>query len=119
MRRLAQFVARSSGWLSRRLGRGGGTTLPGVVLLKLRPRAAEELAAPLARGSIVISATNGKTTTARLLRSAADAAAVPTVANTAGSNLLRGVTAALLADGEDAELGLFEVDEAALPSVVD
>ena len=119
MRRLAQFVARSSGWLSRRLGRGGGTTLPGVVLLKLRPRAAEELAAPLARGSIAISATNGKTTTARLLRSATDAAGIPTVANTAGSNLLRGVTAALLADGEDAELGLFEVDEAALPSVVD
>lgn len=119
MRRLAQLVARSSGWLSRRLGRGGGTTLPGVVLLKLRPRAAEELAAPLVRGSIAISATNGKTTTARLLRSATDAAGIPTVANTAGSNLLRGVTAALLAEGDHAELGLFEVDEAALPSVVD
>ena len=119
MRRLAQLVARSSGWLSRRLGRGGGTTLPGVVLLKLRPRAAEELAALLARGSIVISATNGKTTTARLVRSATDASGIATVANTAGSNLLRGVTAALLDMDDDAELGLFEVDEAALPSVVD
>ncbi|MEM7287421.1 MAG: MurT ligase domain-containing protein [Actinomycetota bacterium] len=119
MRRLAQLVARSSGWLSRRLGRGGGTTLPGVVLLKLRPRAAEELAAPLSAGSVVISATNGKTTTARLVRSATDAAGMPTVANTAGSNLLRGVTAALLDMDDDAQLGLFEVDEAALPSVVD
>lgn len=90
-----------------------------MVLLKLRPRAAEELAAPLQRGSIAISATNGKTTTARLLRSATDASGITTVANTAGSNLLRGVTAALLADGGDAELGLFEVDEAALPAVAD
>lgn len=119
MRKLAQFVARAAGQLSRRLGRGGGTTLPGVVLLKLRPRAAEELAQRLTRGSIAISATNGKTTTARLIRSATDAAGWPSVANTAGSNLLRGVTAALLDAAPDAELGVFEVDEAALPSVVD
>lgn len=119
MRRLAQLVARLSGWLSRRLGRGGGTTLPGVVLLKLRPRAAEELATTLPHGSIVISATNGKTTTARLLRSAMTHDGIPTVANTAGSNLLRGVVAALLDKSDDAQMGVFEVDEAALPSVVD
>ena len=119
VRRVAEFIASAAGWLSRRLGRGGGTTLPGVVLLKLRPRAAAELAGELAGGSVVISATNGKTTTARLLRSTTDAAGRRTVANTAGSNLLRGVTAALLQDGGGAELGVFEVDEAALPGTVD
>lgn len=120
MRRAAQLIARLAGQLSRRLGRGGGTTLPGVVLLKLRPRAAEELAQELLTdGALVVSATNGKTTTARLLASAADSADIGTVANTAGSNLLRGVVAALLDAEPDHRLGLFEVDEAALPAVVD
>jgi UDP-N-acetylmuramyl tripeptide synthase len=118
MRRLAQTIARSTGRLSRRLGRGGGTTLPGVVLLKMRPRAAAELAVGLADGSVAISATNGKTTTARLVRSATDAAGITTVANTAGSNLLRGVTAALLERERHATLAILEVDEAALPAVV-
>lgn len=119
MRQLAQMVARASGRVSRLLGRGGGTTLPGVVLLKLRPRAAAELADELSDGSVAVSATNGKTTTARLVRSAVDAAGIDSLANTAGSNLLRGVTAALLEGADDADLAILEVDEAALPSVVD
>ncbi len=93
--------------------------MPGVVLLKLRPRGAEELAQRLNRGSIAISATNGKTTTARLIRSTTDGAGWTSVANTAGANLLPGVAAALLTGDTDAELGVFEVDEAALPAVVD
>ncbi len=119
MRRVAQFLARTAGRLSRLLRRGGGTTVPGVVLLKLRPRAAAELSRGLGDGSVVISATNDKTTTARLVRSATDAAGIVTVANTAGSNLLRGVTAALLDADPRASLGVFEVDEAALDEVVD
>ena len=116
---VARSVARSAGWLSRRTGRGGGTTVPGVVLLKLRPDAVSELAEPLAR-SIVISATNGKTTTARLVAATVEKSGATVVANTAGSNLLRGVAAALLdADDVDGATGVFEVDEAALPSVVD
>ncbi len=119
MRRLAPLLARLAGRLSRLSGRGGGTALPGVVLLKLRPRAAEELSAGLADGSVVISATNGKTTTARMVRSATDAAGIVSVANTAGSNLLRGVATALLDADPAATLGVFEVDEAALDDVVD
>ncbi|MGI9621961.1 MAG: MurT ligase domain-containing protein [Acidimicrobiales bacterium] len=116
---VAHAIARATGWISRRLGRGGGTTLPGVVLLKLRPHAAAELSRSLVDGSLLISATNGKTTTARLICSAADDAGMKTVANPAGSNLLRGITTALLNADRDAELGIFEVDEAALPAVVD
>lgn len=115
----AQAIARAAGRLSRTLGRGGGTTVPGVVMLGLRPRAAEELRGRLARGSIAISATNGKTTTARLIDAAATQAGCSTIANTAGSNLLSGVTAALLDGRDDTQLGVFEVDEAALPAVVD
>jgi lipid II isoglutaminyl synthase (glutamine-hydrolysing) len=117
--RLAPVAARLAGTLSRRLGRGGGTTLPGVILVRLDPEAVRRRAARLARGSITISATNGKTTTARLVRSMIDAAGWRVVANTAGSNLMSGVAAALLDAPEDAELALLEVDEAALPAVAD
>ncbi len=124
MRRVAQLIAIGAGWLSRRTGRGGGTSLPGMVLLRLRPRAAEELSGDLTRGAVAISATNGKTTTARLVRSILDAEELAVVANSAGANLLTGVTAALLEASRDrsarpAEIGLFEVDEAALPAVAD
>ena len=122
MRRLALIIARTAGAVSRRAGRGGGTSLPGLVLLRLRPRAVEELAAGLTGGSIVVSATNGKTTTSRLLVAAIETTGRRVVANTAGANLLRGVASALLAISKDEpgpEVGVFEVDEAALDSVVD
>lgn len=116
---VAGAVARSAGWLSRRTGRGGGTTVPGVVLLKLRPTAVTEMAQSLTR-SVAISATNGKTTTARLVAAAVERSGATVVANTAGSNLLRGVAAALLDAGADATgaIGVFEVDEAAMPAAV-
>jgi UDP-N-acetylmuramyl tripeptide synthase len=115
------MIARGVGALSRRLGRGGGTSAPGRVLLRLRPDAIEELAAGLGRGSIVVAATNGKTTTARLITGCVDAVGWRTVANRAGANLVFGVATALL-DGAARrpapEFGLFEVDEFALAEVV-
>lgn len=103
--------------MSRKLGRGGGTTLPGVVLLKLRPNAVAEYSADLRHGGALVSATNGKTTTTRLLSSALRAGGYQLVTNAEGSNLERGVAAALLKGDSNANLGLFEVDEAALPAV--
>jgi UDP-N-acetylmuramyl tripeptide synthase len=103
------------GALSRLAGRGGGTTLPGKLAWKLDPGLIDALAARLPQGSVIVSATNGKTTTtamaAEILRSR-----VRVAHNSAGANLVSGVASALLA-GRGAELGLFEVDEAALPEV--
>ncbi|MDH3754481.1 MAG: Mur ligase family protein, partial [Acidimicrobiia bacterium] len=114
---ISRAIANAVGRLSRLLGRGGGTTAPGVALLKLRPRAVAELAPTLGGPSVVISATNGKTTTARLLSSCVEADGRSVLANRSGSNLLRGVAAALLdVDGTD-QTGVFEVDEAALSEV--
>jgi lipid II isoglutaminyl synthase (glutamine-hydrolysing) len=114
-------LARGIGALSRGLGRGGGTSVPGRVLLRLRPQAIQELGGGLPRGSLVISATNGKTTTARLIGSCVAATGWRTVSNRAGANLVFGVATALL-DGDATrpkpEFGLFEVDEFALPEVV-
>ena len=117
-RGLAAGAARGAGRLSQRLGRGGGTTLPGLVLTRLRPEATAEMASAVSGGVILLSGTNGKTTTARLVRAVLDASGARVVANTAGSNLERGVAAALL-DAEGAEMALFEVDEAALPGLIE
>ncbi len=108
-------LARAAAGLSRLAGAGGGTTVPGKLLWKLDPGAVDRLAARLPLGSALISATNGKTTTAamaaRILAPAARLAH-----NGSGANLVSGVASALLA-ARRAELGLFEVDEGALPEV--
>lgn len=106
-----------AGWLSRRLGRGGGTTVPGVVLLKLRPNAIGEYSRNLSDGSVLCSATNGKTTTTHLIVAGAEAVGHKVVTNAEGSNLERGIAAALLSGSRDADLAVFEVDEAALSAV--
>ena len=116
-------AARAVGSLARRAGRGGGTSLPGKVLLALEPDAIRELSARLARGSVVVSATNGKTTTAAMVASVMARAGVPVVHNRAGANMAGGVASTLVAAarpgrGISGELGLFELDEFWLDRVV-
>jgi lipid II isoglutaminyl synthase (glutamine-hydrolysing) len=108
-------LARAAGRLSRLAGRGGGTTIPGKILATLDPGAVGALAGRLPRGSALISATNGKTTTAAMVAEIL-AHRVRLAHNRAGANLVSGVASALLA-ALDAELGLFEVDEGAFPDV--
>ncbi len=109
-------AARGVAALSRRLGAGGGTTIPGKLLAELDRGAIDRLAARLTAGTAVVSATNGKTTTtamaAEILRPRHRLAH-----NGAGANLVSGVASALLSAG-DADLGLFEVDEGALPELL-
>jgi UDP-N-acetylmuramyl tripeptide synthase len=107
--------ARAAGALSRLLGAGGGTTVPGKLLWMLDPRAVDRLGARLPAGSAVVSATNGKTTTTAMA-AAVLAPRYRLAHNAAGANLVSGVASTLLA-ARGAELGLFEVDEAALPEV--
>lgn len=110
-------LARAVGAASRVSGRGGGTTLPGRLLLRMEPAALGRLGARLDRGSTVVSATNGKTTTAGMIATALRAEGRRPVHNRAGSNMTWGVATALL-DQRGRE-GLFEVDEAWLPEVAE
>ncbi len=112
---LEAAAVRAAGTLSRLAGRGGGTTLPGKLLWKLDPGAIDALARRLPQGSVAVSATNGKTTTAAM---AAEILRphVRVAHNDSGANLVSGVASTLLR-ARDAELGLFEVDEGALPEV--
>jgi UDP-N-acetylmuramyl tripeptide synthase len=108
-------AARAIGAASRASGRGGGTTLPGRVLLRLEPEALSRLGRRLDRGTTLISATNGKTTTAGMIAATLEADGRRPVHNRAGSNMTWGVATALLE--QRGHEGLFEVDEAWLSKV--
>jgi UDP-N-acetylmuramyl tripeptide synthase len=114
-------VARAAGSLSRRSGRGG-TSLPGKLLMRLEPKAIARLSSRLRDGSAVISATNGKTTTAAMVAAILEGDGKRLVHNRAGANMAGGVTTALLraarGSGIDGDVGLFEVDEFWLDQVV-
>jgi UDP-N-acetylmuramyl tripeptide synthase len=114
-------LARAVGALSRLRG-GGATSVPGKVLMRLAPDAIGALGARLGRGSVLVSATNGKTTTATMAAGILQRAGVPLVHNQAGANMAGGIATTLLAaarphGGMAGELGLFEVDELWLTSL--
>jgi lipid II isoglutaminyl synthase (glutamine-hydrolysing) len=108
-------VARLAARASRLVGAGGGTTVPGKMLSLLDPDALDRLAERLPLGSALISATNGKTTTSAMAAEILSPR-VRLAHNNSGANLVSGVVSTLLSSN-GAELGLFEVDEAALPEV--
>jgi UDP-N-acetylmuramyl tripeptide synthase len=114
-------LARTVAALSRLRG-GGATSAPGKVLLSLDRDAIGALGARLARGSALVSATNGKTTTAAMAAGIFEHAGIALVHNAEGANMAGGVATALLAAARgrgtiDGELGLFEVDELWLDAV--
>ena len=114
-------IARAAGAASRRSGRGA-TSLPGKLLMRMDRRAIERLAARLPRGSAIISATNGKTTTAAMVAAVLARDGTRIVHNRAGANMSGGVATALLGAARggaiDGDAGLFEVDEFWLDRVV-
>jgi len=114
-------VARGVGALSRLHG-GGATSMPGKVLMRLQPDAIAALGARLAKGSALISATNGKTTTAAMAAGILGEGELAVVHNRAGANMAGGIAATLLAAAGPrgrmaGDFGLFEVDELWLAAV--
>ena len=113
---LEAMAARAVGAVSRAARRGGGTTLPGKLLWKIDPASVDALAARMPSGVALVSATNGKTTTTAM------AAKILGLEhrlawNRAGANLLSGLASSLVS-ARKADLGLFEVDEGALPEAI-
>ncbi|MDP2671417.1 MAG: MurT ligase domain-containing protein [bacterium] len=100
----------------------GATAAPGLAALKLEPQALRKLAKNYS-DIILISGTNGKTTTSRLISSILDEAKIKHIDNREGSNLARGLATSLAREESfwgrrEASTAVFEVDEAALPLVV-
>jgi lipid II isoglutaminyl synthase (glutamine-hydrolysing) len=111
--RLAVTAGKAAAAVSRAAGRGSGSVIGGKVALRLDPDLLAQLAHHL--DVVLVSATNGKTTTTRLIAEALRANG-GVVSNALGANMPAGITSAL-AGGSDAQYGVIEVDEKYLDAV--
>ncbi|MFM7270849.1 MAG: MurT ligase domain-containing protein [Actinomycetes bacterium] len=114
-RRAAILAGRSAGWASRVTGRGAGTQVSGRIMLAVDPDLLATVGA--ADRVVTVSATNGKTTTTRLLHDALRHAGLPVVTNHTGANMASGLAAALAAP-HPPSVAVLEVDERWLTHVV-
>lgn len=109
--------------LSRFLRIGGGTAAPGLIALYLDPALIQKITKNIPQGSIVITGTNGKTTTSRMLSEILRKEGLSPIHNRAGSNLLRGIASTLVEKANllgklGADIAIWEVDEAAMPQAI-
>lgn len=121
---LAIFIAKQTAFWSRIFGRGGGGALPGVLALKIYPEIVVELTKNFKKGVILVTGTNGKTTTSKMIVEILEASGLKVLSNSGGSNLARGIASELASKSNifgkiKEEIGVYEVDEATLPEVVD
>ncbi|HEX7736818.1 MAG TPA: MurT ligase domain-containing protein [Ktedonobacteraceae bacterium] len=123
---MAVMSGRAAGALSRRLRLGGGTSIAGIVAQRLYPEIIEHLSTQLQQGSILVTGTNGKTTTSGFIAAILSDAGLRVWRNREGSNLMRGIAGALvirtMPNGKLRRSGqaisIFEVDEAVMPQAV-
>lgn len=97
--------------------RGGGSALPGLFVEKIDPDFIKRTLSPLPHGVVVISGTNGKTTTTKMVVELLESQGLHVFTNRTGSNFTRGVAAALLGEVDnrgniDADIAVLELDEA-------
>ncbi len=107
------------GKLVRRVSRlrGGGSALPGLVVEKIDPDFMRRTLSTLPLGVAVVSGTNGKTTTTKMVVELLESQGLKVFTNRTGSNFTRGVAAALLGEVDwrgrlDADVAVLELDEA-------
>lgn len=97
--------------------RGGGSALPGLFVEKIDPHFIKRTLSQLPHGIVVISGTNGKTTTTKMVVELLESQGLRVFTNRTGSNFTRGVAAALLGEVDnrgniDADIAVLELDEA-------
>jgi len=114
---LALAGGKAAATASRVLRVGGGTSLPGIVASRIDPRVLQKATAASDARKVVVTGSNGKTTTCRMLAALAQAGGLSVTQNRSGSNLLQGVISAAVRGTDlrgrmDAQLLLLEVDEA-------
>jgi UDP-N-acetylmuramyl tripeptide synthase len=114
---LALAGGKAAGTASRVLRAGGGTSFPGMVARRIDPRVLQKTATVSDASTVVVTGSNGKTTTCRMLAALARAGGLSVTQNRSGSNLLQGVISAAVRGTDlrgrmDAQLFLLEVDEA-------
>jgi lipid II isoglutaminyl synthase (glutamine-hydrolysing) len=110
----------------RRLGRGSGTTVPGLATLSIDPGALAGLVAEIPRGAVLVTGSNGKGTTCRMLAEVMRAAGLQPLLNREGANQRYGLAATMIGHAGPAghlradrrSIGLFEVDEGSFPQIM-
>lgn len=103
--------------------RRGGTSLPGLIARTIEPEILYKFCRQLRLGTIVVTGTNGKTTTSRLIKKVLETGGYNIVCNGEGSNLERGLISSLIKECDwsgkvDYDIGVFEVDEADLKNIM-
>lgn len=124
---LAVMGGRAAGAISRRLHLGGGTSIAGIVAQRLYPDIVNHLSSQLAYGSVLVTGTNGKTTTSGFIAAILSDAGLRVWRNREGSNLMRGIAGALVIRARPGgnlrragqAISIFEVDEAVVPHMVE
>ena len=122
MNLLTILVAKVAGFIIKLLSLGAGSTWPGHIALAINPRIARDILSTNKIKVVLVVGTNGKTTTAKLLRVILEKNGHRVIKNQEGANLLNGITSALVNNATlngkiDADVAIFEVDENMLPIV--
>jgi len=119
----AIIIGKITAFLLKIFSSGGGTALPGLIALKLNPALINQIVKKNSLRSIIITGTNGKTTTSRLLGEIFKLHGLKFIHNRSGSNLLRGIASTLInqSDGRGrikTTWAIWEIDEAAVKTAV-
>jgi len=114
--RLATTIAGAAGTMSRLSGRGDGSVIGGAIGLRVEPDLVRLLAA--GRQIVLVTGTNGKTTTTRLITAAMESLGRDVASNAFGANMEAGLASALGRD-RAAPFGVLEVDERYLPAMIE
>lgn len=106
--------------ISKTLKIGGGSAAPGLYALKIDSNLVEKLVQKIPT-NIIITGTNGKTTTSRMVAHLAKESGLKVIRNHTGSNLERGIASTLITNYQllttNYQLGIWELDEAAFNSL--
>ena len=117
------FFCKLISYISQNLNLGHGSTWPGHIALKINPYFINQILGKSKTKIILVTGTNGKTTTAKLLQTILESNGRKVILNSSGANLLNGIASALITSSDTSgklnkDFAIFEVDENTLPQIV-
>ncbi len=115
------FIGKTLSFLSKNLNLGHGSTWPGHIALSLNPNFVSDVFKNSKTKIVLITGTNGKTTTAKLIKTIFEKNGKTVFTNSSGANLLNGIASSIIINSNlrtlNADFAIFEVDENALTQV--